>query len=140
MSPCYDGGVRPWTFVPSLIVFLLLGSGAAAQYQPSKPGRPNFQSQSVEDPKLDTLIQACQKAPRRDKICDALITLQMIGNDSIEAVKEYVELGPYEYYALTALNVALTGRLRVRFALTRTIMSTLDVQKDSTQFSISTKW
>ncbi len=90
------------------------------------------------DPKLDALVQGCLRQARRDRICDGLITLKMVGDDSIEAIKEYIDLGVYEYYMLTAANAALTGRIRVRFPIFRGKWQViLDSQRDATDLVFS---
>lgn len=100
-----------------------------------------FSASLDTDPKLDALVQGCVRQANRDRICDSLITLQIIGNDSIEAIKEYVHLGVYEYYALTALNYAATGRLRLRFPVFRgKWTATFDSQRDSTDLIFSTRF
>lgn len=96
--------------------------------------------QRTDDQKLDAIVQECERQQHRDKICDSLINLKNIGDDSIEAIKEYIELGVYQYYALTALNYALTGRLRIKFGLTRQLDGTVDIQRDYGQFSVAMPW
>ena len=77
--------------------------------QTRTPTNPNS-----SDLKSDEIILSCQTAKRSDEICKALVGIKNIGDDSVEAIKEYVALGPYEYTALTAANMLATGRLRVR--------------------------
>jgi hypothetical protein len=113
----------------SVILFLIVaGSGVQARGQ-------------QVDPKLETSIEECLKLPHRDKICDALINLKLIGDDSIEAVKEYIELGPLEYYVLTAANLALTGRLRIKVPIPHSrVTGIIDRQNDSTSIGFSMNW
>lgn len=86
------------------------------------------------DPKLDAIIQGCLQQPQRDKICDSLISLKIIGDDSIEAIKEYVELRPIHYYLLTLANYALTGRLRIHITIPRSpVKVVLDHRRDATE-------
>ncbi len=72
------------------------------------------QSPTTDQQKLQSLVEACTSAKTKDPVCEYIVTLKQIGDDSIEAIKQYVKLGPYQYYALTALNFALTGRLRFK--------------------------
>ncbi|PWU20345.1 MAG: hypothetical protein C5B49_04445 [Bdellovibrio sp.] len=101
------------------------------------------QASPASTPNLDSLSQACREQNRKDKICDALITLQQLGNDSIEAIKEFVDLGPYSYTLLTVANFALQRRIRVRFppmtvpGFRRRVSSTLDWQRDSISYTVS---
>lgn len=96
---------------------------------------------SDTDPKLDALIQGCVRQAHRDRICDGLISLRDVGTDSIEAIKEYINLGVYEYYALTALNYAATGRLRIRFPVFGgRFQLTFDSRRDSNELILSTKF
>lgn len=92
------------------------------------------------DPKLDALVQGCAQQAHRDRICDSIVALHLVGNDAIEAVKEYADLGVYEYAALTALNYAATGRLRIRFPVTKYWQATFDYQRDNTALIFSSKF
>lgn len=84
------------------------------------------------DAQLESLVQECNRQPHRDRICDGIITMKIIGEDSIEAVKEFINLGTYEYYLLTAANFVLTGRLRFKVPVGK-ISLTVDYRKDNFQ-------
>lgn len=69
---------------------------------------------SPQQIRTDELVLSCQTSRRQDEICRAIVVIKNVGDDSVEAVKEFVQLGSYEYAALTAINVVATGRLRLR--------------------------
>lgn len=64
--------------------------------------------------KLDELYAACMQQKKKDKICDSVITAKQIGNDSVEFIKEYMNLSPAAYAALTLANMIATGRFRIK--------------------------
>lgn len=86
--------------------------------------------------KIDTISDACHSAPHKDKICEGVVLLKQIGDDSVEAVKEYVDLGPKGYAALTVANWISIGRIRIRTRsfITSRANHTYDIQKDKTEF------
>ena len=89
---------------------------------------------------LDALVSACEQQARRDEVCDGLIKLKQVGDDAVEAIKEYVNLGPFEYAVATALNYAVNGRLRVRSRsfIYRKAEHTYDYKRDgSIEFTFS---
>jgi hypothetical protein len=98
-------------FILTSLVFAMLASGASWG-QLATPSFNNQQGDQQE--KLSDLTAACVRAPKKDKICDAIIEFQQLGYDSVEIIKEYVPLGPFEYATLTAINYGMTGRIRVR--------------------------
>ncbi len=66
------------------------------------------------DDSLDLVIQGCLKSPNHDEICNAIVDLKNIGDDSIEAIKQYAKLTPRQYFALTIANALAKQRLRIR--------------------------
>ena len=64
--------------------------------------------------KIDELYSACIQQKKKDKLCDSVITAKQIGNDSVEYIKEYMELTPTMYALLTLANFASTGRIRIK--------------------------
>mgnify|MGYP000863917773 CR=1 FL=1 len=66
------------------------------------------------DDSLDLVIQGCLKSPNHDEICNAIVDLKNIGDDSIEAIKQYAKLTPRQYFALTVANALARQRLRIR--------------------------
>lgn len=85
---------------------------------------------------LSTVVDACRSQASKDKICEALITLQQIGDDSIEAVKEYIDLSPRSYAILTAVNAIASSRLRIRTKsfVVKNANHTYDLRKDKAEF------
>jgi len=78
-------------------------------------------TRSITDPleqertaKLDELYSACMQQKKRDKLCDSVITAKQIGNDSVEYIKEYMDLSPTAYAFLTIANFISTGRFRIK--------------------------
>lgn len=93
------------------------------------------------DPKLDALINGCIREVRRDRICDSLVTLKEVGDDAIEAVKEYIALGPYEYYFLTVANIAVTGRARFRVPVFQNRwQAVFDFRRDETNLTFTRRF
>lgn len=92
--------------------------------------------------KIQEVINACAQHPSHqaerdeDKLCKALVTFKNIGDDAIEAVKEYTNLTPRDYAILTVVNYMVTGRLRIR---TKSFFiengnNTLDIKKEEVVF------
>ncbi|GIL17573.1 MAG: hypothetical protein BroJett040_13240 [Oligoflexia bacterium] len=71
-------------------------------------------TEETQAQQIDSLASACLQATKKDKICEAIITMKQIGDDSIEAIKEYIDLTPSQYAVLTAINYAASGRIRIR--------------------------
>lgn len=89
---------------------------------------------------ISHLAEECLRQPKKDEVCSTIVNLKQIGDDSVEAIKQYVKLGPTEYYALTVLNVLVSKRLRVKNQLEKhpNIMQTIDVKSDSFLISFTT--
>lgn len=90
---------------------------------------------SNEHVNFDSLARACQTEAVRDKICEIIVNARDISNDAVEAVKQYVNLTPFEYAVLTTANAVANKRFRVRFRnpyTRRKVNQTLDIRKDST--------
>lgn len=64
--------------------------------------------------KIDELIAECQMGRSQAAVCLMILELKQLGDDAVETVKALVPLGPFEYFVLTALNFATTGRLRAQ--------------------------
>ena len=94
-------------FLALILFFPVVGRGQQAY---PRLGYPEQDQQQ----KLSDLAAACVRAPKKDKVCDAIIEFQQLGYDTVEIVKEYVPLGPFEYATLTAINYGMTGRIRIR--------------------------
>lgn len=84
---------------------LLLGYSGPVQAQVQTP---------PQAAKIDTIVNACIHANSKDKICEALVELKQIGDDAIEIIKNYYDLSPRDYAILTAVNVIIQGRFRIR--------------------------
>jgi hypothetical protein len=99
----------------------------------SKPARAEEAKNNVQ---LSTVVDACRTQANKDKICEALISLQQIGDDSIEAVKEYIDLSPRSYAILTAVNAIASGRLRIRTKsfVIKNANHTYDLRRDKAEF------
>jgi hypothetical protein len=93
-----------WIFFLTLALAL---NGIAAE-------DPTTQNQRINQVQLDQIADACQRQNRKDKMCEALIQLREIGDDAVEAVKNFANLTPTEYALLTAVNSIANGRVRVR--------------------------
>lgn len=94
------------------------------------------------DDSLDLVIQGCLKTPNHDEICNAIVDLKNIGDDSIEAIKQYAKLTPKQYFALTLANALAKQRLRVR---TKSYFfehgnDTLDLRPDGFFFTFEIKF
>lgn len=109
-----------------LIPLIFFSSNCWSQEEPTE------ETQSV-----DEIIKACQASQNKDDICKALVRLREVGDDYIEAIKEYIDLGPYQYAILTVANMFATNRLRVRFGafLIPKATHTIDMQKDEIKFT-----
>lgn len=108
------------------VLFLLsLHQSKAATFEEER----NKVDQKVQ---FDQLAEACVQTPNPDSICDTLVRLKQVGNDAVEAIKEFVPLGPAEYAVLTITNYAITGRLRARLRplFHKSITNTLDYTRD----------
>jgi hypothetical protein len=62
------------------------------------------------------LVVACQHGYRQSNICDIIMELQQLGADMVETIKALMPLGPFEYFLLTVINFASTGRLRAQIS------------------------
>lgn len=91
-----------------IFLFLLLARQAGGQYV-----SPQTQQQQQQQ-KTDDLAAACIRSAQKDKVCEGLINFQQLGYDTVEIIKEYIHLGPFEYAAMTAINYAINGRVRIR--------------------------
>ena len=116
-------------------IFLLLFFSLSSH---GEEGRPT----QTENKKIqiDQLVAACISQQKKDQVCEGLIKLKQIGDDAVEAIKEYVQLGPFEYAVVTAANYAINGRLRIRSRsfLYKKAEHTYDYKKDgSVEFTIS---
>ena len=73
----------------------------------------NFVQASRERNVAD-LVVACQQGYNQSNICEMIMELQQLGADAVETVKAIMPLGPLEYFILTMINLASTGRLRAQ--------------------------
>jgi hypothetical protein len=89
---------------------------------------------------ISHLAEECLRQQTKDEICSTLVNMKQIGDDSVEAIKQYVNLGPTEYYALTVLNIIISKRLRIKNQLERypTITQTLDFRSESFMLNFMT--
>lgn len=87
---------------------------------------------------LNKLADACVAQQSQDSLCHVILDLRQIGNDSVEAIKQYIELGPYQYYSLTVLNALATSRIRIKSKsyLFKDGTQTIDLRPDSIIISI----
>lgn len=72
------------------------------------------QKEQEKQAKLDELYAACMQQKKKDKLCDSVISAKQIGDDSVEFIKEYMNLTPTAYAMLTIANMMATGRFRIR--------------------------
>jgi hypothetical protein len=90
-----------------LLIFVFICSSSRGQIsQPVSTAPTNAE--------FDALVKGCLKTAKKDPICDYVVTLQQVGLDSIEFVKEYANFGPYQYAFFTLANYAATRRVRIR--------------------------
>lgn len=77
---------------------------------------------------LSELIVACQIDRQKMPICRMIIELNQLGIDTVETIKTLIPMGPVEYFLLTSINFATTGRLRTDLPqlLTPQLRSTLE--------------
>jgi hypothetical protein len=90
--------------------------------------------------RISHLAEVCLQQQTKDEICSTLVNMKQIGDDSVEAIKQYADLGPTEYYALTLLNVIISKRLRIKNQLEKypNITQTLDIKDESILISFRT--
>lgn len=74
------------------------------------------QREQEQQAKIDELYSACTQQKKKDKLCDSLIIARQIGDDSVEYIKEYMQLSPVGYAMLTFANMLATGRFRIKTA------------------------
>ncbi|GEM_PF-3043221 len=72
------------------------------------------QEAAIRQQRIDDLVAACIQGKKKDEICKAIIEFKQIGDDSIEAIKSLYPMGPFEYFVLTVINFAQSGRLRIQ--------------------------
>lgn len=77
-------------------------------------------SLAAEDPppeprNIEALVNACVVQKSRDEVCKTLIKIKQLGDDYVEAIKEYADLSPDEYAILTTANMIVTKRFRIRY-------------------------
>jgi type IV secretory pathway TrbF-like protein len=91
---------------------------------------------------LDKLADACVQQQSQDDLCMFIIDLKQIGDDSVEAVKQYIVLDEYEYYALTVINAIATARVRIKMEspFRKNATQTIDVRPDSIMISFETRF
>lgn len=90
--------------VTSLIIFVLSWPVLAQN---------NFSFQEQQRQRsLSELIIACQTDRQKLPICKMIIELNQLGIDTVETIKTLIPMGPMEYFLLTSINFAMTGRLR----------------------------
>lgn len=77
---------------------------------------------------LSELIVACQIDRQKMPICKMIIELNQLGIDTVETIKTLIPMGPVEYFILTSINFATTGRLRTDLPqfYNRNLRSTLE--------------
>ncbi|MCE3009539.1 MAG: hypothetical protein LW875_02865 [Proteobacteria bacterium] len=103
---------------------------------------PLIESESAKAGQIDEVIAACAQARKKDEVCDAIVKLKDIGNDALEAIKEFTNLTPAQYFALTVANAMAQGRIRIR---TRPKWAphyeqTIDIKNKSITILISTQF
>jgi hypothetical protein len=103
---------------------------------------PTTQEEQERQAKLDDIVSSCTLQKKRDKICDSIITARQIGNDSVEFIKEYMDLPPYAYSMLTALNFLGTGRIRIKTksSIFKKTDHIYDLQRDKITFIVERKF
>jgi hypothetical protein len=121
--------VRRILFIGILSLPQLIAGSAFAHSEFNLTPRP--EEQKV---KFDEIADACRQSKNKDKICDIFIEARQIGDDALEAVKQYIELTKNQYAVLTVLNALATGRVRIRSQayIVNEASLTLDLQKDGT--------
>lgn len=89
---------------------------------------------------LDTLVDACVRAAKKDQICEFIVEVKEIGVDTIEVIKRFANLTPTQYAILTAANSIANGRIRIRGRnlWDPEIINTLDIQKDKVMLIFDT--
>jgi len=94
--------------VITLICFILLS--------PKAFGSPVFDNfdEASRNRTIEDLVVACRYGYKQGNICEIIMELQQLGADAVETVKALIPLGPFEYFLLTAINFASTGRLRAQ--------------------------
>ena len=97
-----------------------------------------FAMDAEEDVKMEALVNGCIQVQHKDKICAVLVELKQIGDDVIELVKNYADLSPREYALLTAANVIIQGRFRIRRRswLLPNATDIYDIRKDQIIYTI----
>lgn len=125
--------VNPICLIFTLLFVLLFSILGKAQFNPERDKEDKQRTSNI-----DEIASACLLAAKKDKICATLVELKQIGDDSIEIIKTYIVLTPAEYSALTLLNIAATGRFRIRTKsyFIKGANDILDFKRDSTTFLI----
>ncbi len=67
---------------------------------------------------------------KKEGICNLILNVKQLGDDSIETIKEYMNLGPYQYAFLTVANMIANRRLRVKSGVPylKGVTQTIDIQ------------
>ncbi|MFN7455378.1 MAG: hypothetical protein ACK5RO_12040 [Pseudobdellovibrionaceae bacterium] len=103
---------------------------------------PLIESESAKDGQIDEVIAACAQARKKDEVCDAIVKLRSIGTDAVEVIKEFANLTPAQYFALTVVNAAAQGRIRIRTrpSWAPHLEQTIDIKDESVLITVSTKF
>ena len=111
----------------SFVLIIFFSLAAVAEYVPPKESTV----------RIDELAAACAQNSKRDAICDVIVQLKQVGDDAVEAIKTFVNLGPAEYAVLTVLNAAYSQRVRIRSRVPyfTSWNSTLDLQPNQTSLT-----
>ena len=100
----------------------------------------SFAVEKESQVQLDTLVDACVRAAKKDQICEFIVEVKEIGVDTIEVIKRFANLTPTQYAILTAANSIANGRIRIRGRnlWNPEIINTLDIQKDKVMLIFDT--
>ena len=120
--------------------FIKAGALAFALFGLSLPAAAEYVAPKESTIRIEELAAACAQYNKRDPICDAIVQLKQVGDDAVEAIKTFVNLGPAEYAVLTVANAVYTQRIRVRSHVPYLPKwnSTLDLQPDQTTLTFET--
>jgi hypothetical protein len=113
------------------LAIILLSSITKAEQPVDRSNHENVAPKARDS--INAVATACREMNNHEGACAVVQDIQNIGNDAIEAIKEYVNVGPFEYALLTLVNVGVSQRLRIRSQLPfrKDITQTIDIKKDS---------
>ena len=112
------------------LLFVILSSVSVSLWGQSRP--------TSDQLRAEELVNSCRQMQRPDEICRVLVTARDISADTVEAVKQFMDLTPNEYAALTVINAVATSRVRVRsrFPHAKQTHYILDFRRDNTTVTL----